>query len=185
MEGLGERGPGEEAGPLETDVKQELVCLTSPPATSFLETLSASTVGRPANCCLILYLGQPVTYFLLGCRESKQQREKNKRLARSLALWKAWRTSLGSVGTPTVCFVFFFFLAAPCPQTKTRLDVKCHFRKIWRRCTCASKKNTASCQAKYGVWFQTRSLFTDIYLRSKVNSGRVCPIYTDWNPQKV
>ncbi|KAA8583257.1 hypothetical protein FQN60_015803, partial [Etheostoma spectabile] len=35
------------------------------PAASFLETQSAS-VGRPANCCLILYLGQLVTYFLLG-----------------------------------------------------------------------------------------------------------------------
>lgn len=34
--------------------------------------------GRPVNCCLILYLGQPVTYFLLGCGESKQKEKKKK-----------------------------------------------------------------------------------------------------------
>lgn len=89
--------------------------------------------GRPANCCLILYLGQPVTYFLLGCGKSKQKVQKTKS-ALTLCVDLEGRLCRMSWGQR------LSFLATPCPRAKTQTEFKCHLREMWWYYCKATKK---------------------------------------------
>lgn len=74
-----------EAGLLETDVKQELVCLTSPLQQASWRLDLPTTEAGPANCCLILTSVSLLTYFLPGCGESKQKVQKKQKTPLRLA----------------------------------------------------------------------------------------------------